>query len=125
MIGRMGNAIVAWVGGRCRGRRLLAGGRQRERLVQKLGRSAGNLTGHRLPSALWKRQGEALFRMFKLDPSQVPATARVLCRQLLMLEAHLSDLARHLGPSLGPPPVFARRAPLASFAGGVASGQNR
>jgi hypothetical protein len=115
MIGRMGNGIVAWVGARCRARRLLAGGRRHECLVEKIGRCAGAAAGHRLPPALWKRQGEALYRLFKLDPGQVPAAARVLCRQLLMLEAHLSELARHLGPSLGPPPVPTPRVFLTSF----------
>ncbi len=125
MIGRMGNAIVTWVGARCRARRLLAGGPQRERLVEKIAKSAGDVAGHRLPPAFWKRQGEAVYRLFKLDPTQVPSAARVLCRQLLMLETNLSALARQLGPSPAAAPALGRQARLEPFGGGAKTGRMR
>ncbi len=99
MVGRIASTIVEWVGSHCRARRLLEGGRQRERLVRKIGKAGEAAVGRRLPSALWKRHGETIYRQFKWDPAQVPAEAQVLCRQLLMLEDHLSRLARRLGPA--------------------------
>jgi hypothetical protein len=99
MIGRIGNRILEWVGARCRGRRLREGGRQWERLLRKIGKAGESATGCRVPSALWRHHGEAIYRQFKWDPAQVPAGAAVLCRQLLLLEGHLSELARRVRPA--------------------------
>ena len=117
MVGRIGSRIVAWVGTQCRARRLLEGGRQHERLVRKIGKAAEAAAGWRLPSALWKRHGETIYRQFKLDPAQVPAEAHVLCRQLHLLEGHLSRLARSLGP-LPTPKLAAPHLPAQARASG-------
>ena len=99
MIGRMSNQILEWVGAQCRGRRLLEGGRQWDRLLRRVGKAGESAAGRRVPSGLWRHHGEAIYRQFKLDPAQVPAAAAVLCRQLLLLEGHLSELARRVRPA--------------------------
>lgn len=105
------NRIWRWLGTRCAARRLSAGSRQREQLLRRVGWASVVAAGHRLPSAAWKAHGEAAYRRFKVDPDQVSAGARVLCRQLLMLEARLSSLARQLGAAPHRAPGSNRPAP--------------
>ena len=109
MIGRMSNRILEWVGAQCRGRRLLDGGRQWERLLRRVGKAGESAAGCCVPSALWRHHGEAIYRQFKWDPAQVPAGAAVLCRQLLLLEGHVSELARRVRPAPGRRPASSRR----------------
>ncbi len=110
MAERTGNRILQWLGKRCAARRLRAGSRSREELLRRLGWACGVAAGHRLASGAWRAHGEAAYRRFKWDPAQVPADARVLCRQLMMLETHLSRLARQLGS--GPHAAPASRRPV-------------
>jgi hypothetical protein len=109
MADQMGHGILRWLGMRRAAHRLRAGSRHRDQLLRRVGRASGVAAGHRLPSGTWKAHGEAAYRRFKWDPAQVPADARILCRQLLALEARLSTLARQLGA--GAEMTLARRQP--------------
>lgn len=117
MAGRTANRILQWLETRCAARQLRAGSRRREQLLRRVGRASLVACGHRLPSGGWKAHGEAAYRRFKWEQAEVPAAVQVLCRQLVLLEASLSRLARQLGsrpraasasPHLAPPsrPAF-------------------
>ena len=106
--------ILDWLERRRAAHRLRTGSRHRDQLLRRLGRSSAAATGHRLPSGAWKAHGEAAYRRFKWDPAQVAADARVFCRQLLVLEARISSLARRLGA--GAEMTLARHRPASASA---------
>ena len=116
MAERTGNRILRWLETRCAAHQLLAGSRQRQQLLRRVGCLSGAGAGHRLLSGAWRGHGEAAYRRFKWDPAQVPAGARALCQHLLALEARLSRLARQLGAGLDPAPARPQTAPTYAHA---------
>lgn len=124
MAERTTTRILQWLGTHCAAHRFRAATRQRDQLLRKLGCLSGAAARHRLPCGAWKAHGEVAYRRFKWDPTQLPVNARVLCRQLMLLESSLSRLARQFGA--GPNPALPRPASPYSLtfrAGGIAEGR--